>query len=80
MRLWNANLHFSFFFPPPFLYHKQVYYTPQDSSIQPKDVQGSNYQLGNLRYGTMFNIGVAAVNGAGEGNMSNATGSTTIGG
>ena len=43
--------------------------------------EGSDYQLGNLRYGTMFTIRVAAINRAGEGDMSNdATGSTTIGG
>ena len=43
--------------------------------------EGNIYQLGNLRYGTMFTIRVAAVNGAGEGDMSNdTTGSTTIGG
>ena len=73
------------FFLPPSLYHKQVYYTPQGDSTQIRVVrnyaEGSNYQLGNLRYGTMFTIRVAAVNGAGEGDMNNdITGSTTIGG
>ena len=89
---------FSLSFPsPPFLllhfsspfscrfYHKQVYYTPRDSSTQPRTVEdyaeGSIYQLDNLRYGTMFSIHVRAMNGAGEGPMSNiATNSTTIGG
>lgn len=50
-------------------------------SVQDYEQQSRNYQLDSLSYGTVFNIRVAAINSAGEGEMTDPiTNRTTIGG